>query len=78
MSDAGWDKVGYLNLLVVAAMLCVFTAFAEESRVVLREDFDILDAWRPLVFGKIGRHTRYDVVEEGTTRIQEHGYEETE
>jgi len=58
-----------LVLLVLVALLCAFSAFAEEARVVLREDFDTLDAWRPLVFGKIGRHTRYDVVEEGTNRV---------
>jgi hypothetical protein len=36
-------------------------AAAEESGRVWREDFDSLDAWQPLTFPKIDRHSRYSV-----------------
>lgn len=34
---------------------------AEDSGRVWREDFDSIDAWHPLTFLKIGKHTRYSI-----------------
>ncbi len=34
-----------------------------------REDFDTLDAWRPVTFPKISNHTRYKVVNDGTNSV---------
>jgi len=63
-------KKAHLMLLIIsAALLCAYATTAQESSVFLHEEFDTLDAWRPLTFPKISRHTRYSVVEDGTNRL---------
>ena len=57
--------VGLLAALAVAAIgvLCPATLAATDDAdaVLLREEFTSLDAWRPLTFPKIERHSTYSV-----------------
>jgi hypothetical protein len=48
-----------LAVLVLAAILCRGRAAADD--VLLREEFTSLEAWRPLTFPKIKRHSTYAV-----------------
>jgi len=52
-----------LGLLSVAAIGCLDPAalLAADGDVLLREEFTSLDAWRPLTFPKIERHSTYSV-----------------
>jgi hypothetical protein len=56
-------------IIVTAALVCSHAFPAAEPDVVLREDFDSLDGWRPLTFPKIERHSRYAAVVDGTNRV---------
>lgn len=58
-----------LASLMVASLLCTAAAFAQESSVYVHEEFNTLDAWRPLTFPKISRHTQYSVVRDGSNRV---------
>lgn len=49
-------------------LFCIFTvsqAHCEESRFLLREDFNDLNSWKPLYFPKIENHTTYTIESEG-------------
>lgn len=60
---------GNQALLMVVALLCASAASAQDASVHMREEFDTLDAWRPLTFPKISRHTQYNVVTDGSNRV---------
>jgi len=40
-------------------------SYAQESEVFLRDDFNSLENWIPLIFPKIKKHTAYSAVQEG-------------
>lgn len=53
-----------LLAVVIAALLSISTAGrlrAADTAVLLREEFTSLDAWRPLTFPKIERHSTYSI-----------------
>lgn len=56
-------------LVVMLAGLAAHAAAADSSPANWREDFDTLEAWRPVTFPKIPIHTQYEVVKDGTNRI---------
>lgn len=58
-------------LLFLFFTLAVFSEalHAGERNILFREDFDTLDAWRPLNFPKITRHSRYAVVRDGSNNF---------
>jgi len=60
----GGRLVAALAALAVAAIgvLCPSALPAAADAVLLREEFTSLDAWRPLTFPKIERHSTYSVV----------------
>jgi hypothetical protein len=47
------------TLLVLSALITPFTASATDHRVPIREEFNDLENWKPLLFPKIPRHTVY-------------------
>lgn len=47
------------TLLVLSALLAPLTASATDHRVPIREEFNDLENWKPLLFPKIPRHTVY-------------------
>ncbi len=50
-------------------LLCIFAvsqAHCEESRFLLREDFNDLNSWKPLYFPKIENHTSYMIESNGS------------
>jgi hypothetical protein len=49
--------------VLMALMLFIATASAQET-VVLREDFNSLDNWKPLTFPKIEKHSEYVITQE--------------
>lgn len=53
------------NVIIIAALMIAFTAtaFSEELRFLLQEDFDNIDNWRSLKFPKIKEYSTYTVVE---------------
>jgi hypothetical protein len=55
------------SLLFVLFLLSIFSLESHGSpTVALREDFNELAAWKPLVFPKIERHTRYSLIPDST------------
>jgi hypothetical protein len=56
-----------MKIEVVSVILAslVLVAAAMASDVLLKEDFQNLDHWRPLLFPKIARHSTYRIVVEG-------------
>ena len=58
-------KSGSALVVSAALLLAAWPASASPSAagaVLLREDFETLDAWRTLTFPKIERHSTYDIV----------------
>ncbi len=56
-----------LFLACVASCLLTCSAIAED--VLMRDDFDSLDLWKPLTFPKIHTHTVYEIVKDGSNSI---------
>ncbi len=57
-----------LLISIVAILLSAFfvsAASAETRSVFLREDFNDLESWRPLVFPKIKQHSTYSIDKDG-------------
>ncbi len=55
--------------MIAAVLVTVSISAAEDRNVFLREEFETLDAWRPLFFPKIRQHSRYSVVKEGDASV---------
>lgn len=56
-------------LSIVVALSCAVAVCSADSAVLLREDFDSLDAWRPLEFPKIPEHSTYTIAKDGTNDV---------
>ena len=63
-------RSGELRALICTFFLLLVTATAW-SDAVIREEFDSLDDWEPVVFPKIEKHTRYTILESGDGGILE-------
>ncbi|WP_041281346.1 DUF3047 domain-containing protein [Desulfocurvibacter africanus] len=50
-----------LALIILAHPVCA--VYAQEQDVFFRENFESLDAWKPLIFPKIERHSSYEIVQ---------------
>ncbi len=62
-------KLRIWTLVVMLSGIAAVGAPADPPSAPWREDFDTLDAWRPVTFPKIPNHTRYEVVMDGTNRV---------
>ena len=51
-------------VLMVIIMLSGLASYADDPKVLLREDFSNLDNWKPLYFPKIKAHSAYRIVSE--------------
>jgi hypothetical protein len=51
---------GFIRMVLLVKMVSVAVVSAQES-LVLREDFNNLDNWKPLTFPKIERHSEYAI-----------------
>jgi hypothetical protein len=54
---------------ILAFTLLIITLHAQDSTV--REEFDQLDNWEPLIFPKIERHSEYQLIREGELTLLE-------
>jgi hypothetical protein len=52
-------------IILTAALCCLSLAAAAEKKILFREDFLTLDAWRPLIFPKIAKHSEYATEQSG-------------
>jgi hypothetical protein len=57
----------HLKITILTAMMIVssIASYAQEKGVFLREDFNTLENWKPLLFEKIKEHTEYSINNEG-------------
>jgi len=51
-----------LRQLIVAGAIVLLAAGSIAGEVLFREEFNSLAEWKPLLFPKIPRHTRYDII----------------
>lgn len=56
-----------IAIVIVALALAASTLPAQD--LLFRDDFENIDAWKPLVFPKIGKQSKYDIVKEGTNSL---------
>ena len=54
-----------LMIIFMVTVLALMPANAQEKPVLLREDFNSLEKWRPLYFPKIKEHTKYYIEKGG-------------
>ncbi len=57
------------GLLMTLAGIGAVWAWDGLAAFAIREDFDTLDAWRPLTFPNIARHSRYSIESDGENRV---------
>ncbi|MEG6549398.1 DUF3047 domain-containing protein [Desulfocurvibacter africanus] len=56
-------KLRCMTLAVIILAHPVCAVYAQEQDVFFRENFESLDAWKPLIFPKIERHSSYEIVQ---------------
>ena len=54
-------------LLMLSTLLSTFAVAATDHGLLIREEFNDLENWKPLLFPKIPRHTVYTIESEGGT-----------
>ncbi|MEE4608804.1 MAG: DUF3047 domain-containing protein, partial [Desulfobacteraceae bacterium] len=64
-----WMQIAAMGLLVALTGPGAGRSADTEPSVAIRERFDTLDAWKPLTFPKISRHTTYTIEVEGENRV---------
>ena len=58
-------KIGSLKCVLVLSLLLNLTVYAEEHKVIFREDFNSLAGWKPLYFPKIEKNSSYTIESDG-------------
>ncbi len=60
---------GILFILFFVVIFPVHQGETEDGSILFRDDFHMLDNWKPLHFPKISEHTNYSIENEGSTAL---------
>ena len=58
-----------MRTTMLIALLALASSTLSAQEVLFRDDFENMDAWKPLVFPKIEKQSKYEIVKEGSNSL---------